>query len=174
MKAVFKHIQNRDIIILKIFNQKIKCKALDVIMPILTYLGSFLFVTLFCLVAFLAKNEVVHKFSIRCIITLSFSASLTQLVKVSVNRLRPYITIENLYIKKIGIDRYSFPSGHTAVAFSLAIMTSLFFPKLVVLSILLGTCVGISRMYLGVHYPTDVIFGMIIGTISSFLVYNFI
>jgi undecaprenyl-diphosphatase len=143
-------------------------------MPILTYLGSFEFIITFCSATFLIKSPSIGLFRKKCIIALTCTAILTKIIKISVNRLRPFIKIKNLNIKKIGVDKYSFPSGHTASAFSLAVMTSLYFPQFTVHSILASISVGVSRMYLGVHYPSDVFIGMLLGTTSSLLVNNFI
>ncbi|MCJ7689055.1 MAG: hypothetical protein MUO60_07030, partial [Clostridiaceae bacterium] len=55
MKAIIKYISLRDINILKIINNSWKCKFLDIIMPAMTYLGSFSFMFVFCTVVFLLK-----------------------------------------------------------------------------------------------------------------------
>ncbi|MCJ7688768.1 MAG: phosphatase PAP2 family protein [Clostridiaceae bacterium] len=71
------------------------------------------------------------------------------------------------------MDKYSFPSGHTTGAFALAVIIALYFPMFGFITIPLACGVGISRMYIGVHYPTDVIMGIFIGTICSILTYKF-
>jgi len=167
-------IHNKDITILRVFNNKIRCSTLDKIMPAITYLGSLTFAVIFCLSTLIIKDDIVHQFAISTIISLAFGASLTQIIKKKANRTRPFILLEDLYIKKIGIDDYSFPSGHTCAAFSIATMSGLYFPFVGIYVVLLSSLVGISRMYLGVHYPTDVAIGMIIGAFSSFITFNLI
>ena len=173
MKALFEYISHRDIRLLKFINNSWNCKFLDFIMPIMTYLGSFSFIFIFCTAAFLLSDAVLHTMAVKAMISVTISTGVGKLLKVSVTRLRPFIHIPNLNIKKIGIDLYSFPSGHTTAAFSLAVMIALYFPLWGLLTIPLALCVGISRMYHGVHYPTDVIMGILIGTTFSFVTYNF-
>jgi undecaprenyl-diphosphatase len=173
MKALIEYISHRDINILRIINNSWKCKFLDIIMPAMTYLGSFPFMFIFCTGAFLLSSTYLHVMAIKAMISISISTGIGKLLKISVTRLRPFISIPNLNIKKIGIDEYSFPSGHTTGAFSLAVIIALYSPIFGFISIPLAFCVGISRVYIGVHYPTDVIMGIIIGTTCSILTYKF-
>nr|WP_291637478.1 phosphatase PAP2 family protein [Clostridium sp.] len=139
----------------------------------MTYLGSFSFLFIFCTVAFLFDNTTLRTMAIKAMISITLSTGIGKILKVSVTRLRPFINIPNLNINKIGIDKYSFPSGHTTAAFSLAVIIALYFPMFGFITIPLAFCVGISRMYIGVHYPTDVIVGVFIGSTCSFLTYRF-
>ena len=173
MKSLFEYISHRDINILRIINNSWKCRFLDIIMPSMTYLGSFPFMFIFCTVAFLLSSTLLHVMAIKAMISITISTGIGKLLKVSVTRLRPFIDIPNLNIKKIGIDKYSFPSGHTTGAFSLAVIIALYFPIFGFITIPLAFCVGISRMYIGVHYPTDVIMGIFIGSTCSLLTYRF-
>lgn len=110
----------------------------------------------------------------KCTVSLILSTITSQIFKKSINRIRPFLIVNNLNIKKIGIDEYSFPSGHTTAAFTICVMLSSFYPPITFLLILLASLVGISRIYLGVHYPSDVFAGAILGTLSSFLVFYII
>jgi membrane-associated phospholipid phosphatase len=92
------------------------------------------------------------------------------IVKVFIDRPRPFTSYT--YIQKLSEGgSSSFPSGHTSDAFSIAMIVSLFFPKrkIVIPIFLWAILVGYSRMDLGVHYPTDVLGGAIIGIGSSLL-----
>lgn len=173
MKAFFEYISHRDIRLLKFINNSWKCNFLDFIMPVMTYLGSFSFIFIFCTAAFLLSDAMLSTMAVKAMISVTISTGVGKILKVSVTRLRPFINIPNLNIKKIGIDMYSFPSGHTTAAFSLAVMIALYFPILGLITLPLAFCVGISRMYLGVHYPTDVIVGIFIGTSISLITYIF-
>lgn len=79
-------------------------------------------------------------------------------------RKRPYMTLEKIMVPDNPLQDHSFPSGHTTAIFSVVIPYSLYMPQLSFVLIPLAICVGISRIYLGLHYPSDVIAGGILGS----------
>ena len=91
-------------------------------------------------------------------------------LKHTINRARPFETYPDIQKMAAG-GSSSFPSGHTSDAFSTATSLSLAFPRWYVIapSYTYATLVGYSRMHLGVHYPSDVLAGAIIGAGSAFL-----
>ena len=90
-------------------------------------------------------------------------------IKQLVKRPRPFLTDPNL-VPVYRPREYSFPSGHTSSVFSAVTALSRAYPKWYVIapSFLWASSVGYSRMYLGVHYPTDVGAGAILGAGASF------
>jgi undecaprenyl-diphosphatase len=164
-------MQNSDLFLLKLFNNSIKCKPLDILMPIITYLGSFIFTVSFCLVALMYPDQSIRSIGIKASVSLTVASLISQFIKTSVNRLRPFLKVQNLNIRKIGIDEYSFPSGHTTAAFSIAVTLALSFSTFSVIFLALAFLVGLSRMYLGVHYPSDVFFGVLLGSTCSWIVH---
>ena len=103
-----------------------------------------------------------------------FAGIITTSLKLAFKRERPFTTYPNDIFKHSDAGSYSFPSGHTSAAFSLATSVSLEFPKWYVIAptMLWAGTVGYSRMYLGVHYPSDVLVGAIIGAGTSYLCYK--
>ncbi|MDD2307521.1 MAG: phosphatase PAP2 family protein [Prolixibacteraceae bacterium] len=97
----------------------------------------------------------------------------TYTLKYTINRDRPFLTYPDIR-NKVNEDSPSFPSGHTSSAFATATSLSLAFPKwyVIVPSYMWAGTVGYSRMQLGVHYPGDVLGGMITGAGSAYLTYK--
>jgi len=106
-------------------------------------------------------------------ITLISVAAVTTALKYSTNRRRPFATYPDLE-KETSAGSPSFPSGHTSNAFALATSVSLAYPKwyIIVPSYLWAGLVAYSRMDLGVHYPSDVLAGAIIGTGTAYLCFK--
>lgn len=78
-------------------------------------------------------------------------------------RERPYISHLSIRAGTVALDRYSFPSGHTLHATSFAIMFCAYFPVLLWVVVPFAILVAISRVILGLHYPTDVAVGALLG-----------
>jgi undecaprenyl-diphosphatase len=99
---------------------------------------------------------------------------LTISLKAVTKRERPYLAYPDLFTGKSPSNDYSFPSGHTSVAFATATSLSLAYPKwyVIVPSFAYAGTVGYSRMYLGIHYPSDVLAGALVGAGSSLLTWQ--
>jgi len=92
--------------------------------------------------------------------------SLSFLVKDSTDRARPFIThpqIDPLYV----VHSSSFPAGHAATAVAGAVLLSSLRPRLAPLFLLFALVIGWSRVYVGVHYPTDVLGGALLGAATG-------
>lgn len=102
-------------------------------------------------------------------IVLALSHVFVQLVKRTVNRPRPSVreATESLVAEP---DRFSFPSGHSAAAMAVCFSYAMAFPALSVPLIGLAVLVGASRVFLGVHYPGDVVVGQALAIATALLV----
>jgi len=104
--------------------------------------------------------------------SLGISVVVAEAFKYTINRQRPYIKYPGqVYAYDASETGKSFPSGHTTIAFAVATSLSLQYKKwyVVVPAYLWAAGVGYSRLYLGEHYPSDVLAGAAIGTGSAFL-----
>lgn len=90
-------------------------------------------------------------------------------LKTKLVRERPFISFENIQQAAPALDRYSFPSGHTMHAFSFAILFSFYLPELSMAVWGFASLVAMSRIILGLHYPTDVAAGALLGASIALL-----
>ena len=102
-------------------------------------------------------------------ISLAVAAAGTEALKIIINKPRPYQTYPDIYPDQIE-NGNSYPSGHTSIAFALATSLALTSQKCCIAfpAYLWAVSVGYSRLYLGQHYPSDVLAGALVGTASAF------
>ncbi|NLX62416.1 MAG: phosphatase PAP2 family protein [Tissierellia bacterium] len=171
MRNILKTFDEKLILLI---NEKMKTKFLDSFMVRFTNLGSAVFISAFTFILIIFGKEDWRNTGIQAATTLAISQSITYGLKSLLGRERPYNILKNLNTFGIILKDYSFPSGHTSASFSLATTIALKGPILSVLVLSMALLVGISRIYLGVHYPTDVAAGIILGVGSAVLVHLYL
>ena len=121
-------------------------------------------------VGFIQKNVTLKNKGYYIGATLLSSAVITTTLKFTIDRERPFVTYPEIQ-KLTGAGSASFPSGHTSEAFATATSLSLAFPKWYVIApaYVWAGAAGYSRMHLGVHYPSDVLVGALVGAGSAWL-----
>lgn len=121
-------------------------------------------------VGLIKKDSVLKQNSVMIIGALAVSTLISLPMKFGFNRERPFTTYPDI-IKLTKGGSPSFPSGHTSAAFSTATAMSIAYPKWYIItpSFLWASAVGYSRMHLGVHYPSDVFVGAIVGAGSAWI-----
>lgn len=100
---------------------------------------------------------------------LVISHVIVQLVKRSVGRPRPSLGVATMALVAEP-DRFSFPSGHAAAAMSVAFIFASAYPSLALPLVTLAVGIGMSRVFLGVHYPGDVLIGQVIAVLTGVFV----
>lgn len=159
--------------IIQFINTRLRNRFFDYFNIAVTYLGSDVFAVGLILALVLLPRHFFTPLAVNAALSLSFSATLVQVLKRLIKRKRPFEVIHTLRTIKIGVDQYSFPSGHTTAAFALAMSTSILTTSLLFSTIflVLAVMVGFSRVYLAVHYPSDVIAGAFIGSTVALMVH---
>jgi undecaprenyl-diphosphatase len=164
--------QNADIDLLREINLN-RNKALDPFLRGITHTAgpvAFVVPLLLLVVASIKKNRKLKRKAVIMVISVLTAVIVTTTLKYTINRPRPFETYS--FIEKVTSGGSpSFPSGHTTDAFVLATALSLAFPRRHIIwpAFLWATAIAYSRMSLGVHYPADVLVGILIGTGAALL-----
>lgn len=171
----FVNAQNIDINILRDINVE-RNKNLDLTFKLVTNSAVPISVAtpiILYSVALIKKDGTIKKQAIFIGETFLVNAFITTALKHTMKRSRPFETYPDIDQAASSLGK-SFPSGHTSIAFATATSLSLAYPKwyIIVPSFVWAGTVGYSRMHLGVHYPSDVLVGAIIGSGSAYLSYK--
>ena len=144
--------------------------VLDPFFILMTYAGSSVLWILVIILFWLDKRR---KVSIYLIIVFILDSLSQIFLKTFFVRARPYESLSNIKFLNSDMDiGPSFPSGHTQRAFSGATILGSFYNKLRIPLFIMASLVAISRIYIGVHYPLDVLAGAINGIIFGLITLN--
>lgn len=126
------------------------------------------------LIGLIKKDSALIDKGIKASVSIALTTVISTGMKFAVGRQRPFAAYPQLFHAKSDVGPYSFPSAHSAFAFSTATTATLCFPKWYVALPAYAWATGAawSRLHNGVHYPTDVIMGALIGSASSFLTFK--
>ena len=166
-------------------NQTLRCDLFDVIMPILSSTTALFAVIAAAAVAALiigGKQQLIY--FVILLAAMGLSDFGTGIVKKEVKRVRPLNAVAGTYqyahgfwqqvptdfvqTKEVGT---SYPSAHASTTMAIAILAFLFWPRLKKWPLILPLLVGYSRLYVGKHYPTDVLAGWLFGAVVAIAVW---
>jgi len=118
----------------------------------------------------LVPNQSDFQYSRLFIAAFVFERIIYLVLKNCFRRNRPADAIQGFKSSVIPSDKFSFPSGHTSAAFLFTVLVSGVYPVVYFELIFWAICVGMSRVFLGVHFPFDTIVGAILGSSVGLLV----
>ena len=160
-----------------LINNGLANPAFDVIMPHISDCGGFVTLLVICVLAILVsrhyKRQRYLEIAKMCLYALVLSGLIAACLKLTYQSPRPFTVLENVRQLTIPTEPNSFPSGHTSSTFSVVsvlVWTLRENKVLVCLLALFAFLVGFSRIYVGVHYPFDVLVGAIVGVSSGAVV----
>jgi undecaprenyl-diphosphatase len=142
-------------------------KSIDAIVRLISRSGDGHLYLLAGLTPLLTRNANSVKALFAGMIAFAVGLPVQKILKNRIRRMRPFEKLNDISYLIAPPDRYSFPSGHTSQAFLVAHILNEVFPGATLPLFTWAGCVGFSRVYLGVHYPTDVAAGMVLGLLSS-------
>ena len=174
-------LQNIDIELLKFINLNLSNNLFDVIMPFvrnkINWVPLYLIVGLYLLYNYKWKGFVVIVFVVLSV-TLADVVS-SHLLKPTFARVRPCFDSDLPFTVRLVVDHcsgaFSFPSSHAANHFAIAISLGLIMirkPLILAFGVIWAALIGFAQVYVGVHYPSDVLVGSLLGILIGYGMYK--
>lgn len=157
--------------ILLFIQEYIRNSLLDPFFILITHLGDSGIIWILISVMFLCFQRT-RKIAYMMIVAMLLSLLFNNLIlKNWIARVRPYEAVNGLHRIIEAQSDWSFPSGHSASSFAAAVVIFKCMDKKIgIPALILALMISLSRLYVGVHYPTDVLFGIISGTCLALIV----
>lgn len=160
---LLERLVNFDMRVCFYFNRHVEKKLIRRLFVTISRLGDgLLWYVLIVALPFMFGREMVHV-SIRMAGAGLVGLLIYKLIKRLTERLRPFVKSGDIMLGTAPLDQYSFPSGHTLHAVSFSLIAIHYLPFLGWVLLPFAFLIAMSRVVLGLHYPTDVLAGAIIG-----------
>ncbi|MCW8987763.1 MAG: phosphatase PAP2 family protein [Gammaproteobacteria bacterium] len=162
--SVFARIHQIDIYLCLFANKACQRRLIKNFFSVISRMGNGVFwYLLIALIPVVYGFNMLHV-SVRMTVVGLTGLAIYKVIKSLTERPRPYKVNTNIQVGTSPLDQYSFPSGHTLHAVSFGLTAVYYIPALSWVVIPFAILVGLSRIILGLHYPTDVLAGIVIGT----------
>lgn len=169
METLLKKINHFDLIAFQWCLSRKHSRQLAMVSRWISHTGDGIYYVIIGIIVALLEPVVGLAFFITGVIAFSIELPLYVVLKNSIKRRRPDDVITEFVAFLIPSDKFSFPSGHTAAAFVMATLISIFYPEHGLLAYSVASVIGFSRVLLGVHFPSDIIAGAFLGSFSTVL-----
>ena len=160
--------------VLLFIQSNIRCSFLDAVMRFFSFIGEAGAAWLILAVILIMRPQTRSGGLLMLICLLAGFLLNNIFIKNLVQRPRPYDVIPNLTSILGEVAEWSFPSGHTCSSFACATALTLVFGKNGAWAFIPASLIAVSRIYAGVHYPSDILGGMLVGTCLALLLFNVI
>lgn len=163
-------INNLDIWILDFINDNLHNPILDKLMMFITSLGNsgLIWIVISIILITIPKYRKVGVMALCALILTTILGEV--ILKNILQRSRPFTKVPDFELLIKAPLSYSFPSGHTGSSFAVAGILGSKFKKSRIYIYILAMLIAFSRLYLYVHYPSDVLAGVVLGSASAFIV----
>lgn len=165
--GILRRTQDYDLTLCLIFNRPCATKWIRSSFALVSRLGDGAFWYALMLVLPLAFGRQALWVSVHLFVVGLSGVAVYKLLKSRTARPRPYTVNAHIHLGTVPLDRYSFPSGHTLHAAAFTLITVSYFPNMAWLLVPFSILVALSRMVLGLHYPSDVLAGAGIGSLMA-------
>ena len=159
-------LNSTDTILLELFNRSAANPLFDFVFPFITDSSNW-FLPLIVFYIYLFRDDwrrALKAFLITVVCLVLTDAVAAQIIKPVVGRIRPSHELVDMVRLLVGRGgKYSFPSNHAANSMAFAIVTGFFYPQMKRWLFIIPILVGFSRVYVGVHFPGDVMAGALFG-----------
>ncbi len=166
----FIQLLNIDILLFYFININLQNSIFNYLMPVITNLGLYIFWIGVCLILAIFGGEKGRNVALILIIAILIGHFLSDILKFVFSRPRPGMVLTGVH-QLVIMDNFSFPSGHaTEVVIGCSILAKNY--GHILLFVILVCTVGFSRVYIGVHYPSDILAGALLGLgIAAFVLH---
>ncbi len=182
INTLFNQTVNYNTAMFYLVNNGLQNNILNVIMPFITNFGSSIACFIICGLIYLFGGVRAKKVAILALLALFISSAAVYFIKHIIAEPRPFLALTNVHQLVSESEIYcSFPSGHATSSFAAATVIGIKYSievlnrklRLIYPLLAFAAVIGFSRVYIGVHYPLDVVLGGLIGIISALVVLKF-
>ncbi|WP_096152877.1 MULTISPECIES: phosphatase PAP2 family protein [Bacillus] len=174
MDKLLHHFYEMECHLFRLVNQHFHNKMINRFFQTITHVGgATLSISSVLLIILLTSGNL--KFTaMSSLLALTVSHIPVAIAKKIYPRRRPYLALDEINVTTNPLKDHSFPSGHTTAIFSIITPFLMYQPALLFILLPIAVSVGISRIYLGLHYPSDVLAGALLGGVSGVVAFTLV
>lgn len=180
MDSLISWILYQNTVLFYFINNSLNNPFFNFLMPAITNFGSFIAMGILCVLMYIFGGKNTRKVALIGLAALLLANVAVYLLKNIVAEPRPFLVLPNVIQLVSESENYGFPSGHSASSFAVMMVIGLKYRlqikgktyRLLYPLLAFASLIAFSRVYIGVHYPLDVLFGAIVGILSAvFMIY---